>query len=459
MRSSSGSRQTHGNHHRPTTDDGLLVDNSMELLMRHSSPLLVDRSTATTPRSSVLSFLSPPERCINSNSNTSPSPLRLNRPRSNPRNRTPNRIEEDVNEEEPVERRVLERQQLLPGINNHEGRMEGRRITIRPMAGAAVGTNIAGTRIRETARAGSTATAPARSRKQGPSHRKVRRWNNDNFVNLAAEINKGGGSLAAAEALLLGSSHASKQRSILDPQQHQSKAMEKFRQDDLARVRQQFFNGELPNQLLLLQQPAVSKRDDISVMTPEERFHRIESRLRRVVVKACENSYAASQVVTIFENYLIGVHTGRDDIVRSHEEWLELLLEPPTVTRRPRKTNNRAESDNDNDDDQSELITRFLFDADSSTSGFHRLLLHGVCQFHGLKAVSSTMTVTVQDDKTKKARVLTATGVLAGTKDNNNIGLVDFITKRQSGGIGEGSGTEDQDLSEKETCKLATLQV
>ena len=98
------------------------TDNSMDLLMRHSSPLVM-----TVGRTNVASPLS--ER------NGSPSPLRLNRPRSNPRNRTPNR----ANEEEPerVERRVSQRQES----------MEGRRITIRPMAGAPVGTNMAGARV------------------------------------------------------------------------------------------------------------------------------------------------------------------------------------------------------------------------------------------------------------------------------------------------------------------------
>ena len=106
---------------RPS-DAAAATDNSMDLLMRHSSPLVM-----TAGRTNVASPLG--ER------NGSPSPLRLNRPRSNPRNRTPNR----ANEEEPerVERRVAERQET----------MEGRRITIRPMAGAAVGTNIAGTRV------------------------------------------------------------------------------------------------------------------------------------------------------------------------------------------------------------------------------------------------------------------------------------------------------------------------
>mmetsp|Transcript_12103 Transcript_12103/g.22502 ORF Transcript_12103/g.22502 Transcript_12103/m.22502 type:complete len:465 (+) Transcript_12103:74-1468(+) len=409
---------SNNNHNIVNNNDNMENESSMEeLLLRHSSPLVL------ASRSGQPGVTSP----LTTERNSSPSPLRLNRPRSNPRNRTPNRV---VDDEQPQqrprqqqvaveERRVVQRQ----AVTN-----EGRRITIRPMAGAAVGTNMAGTRIRETARAGgNTAThAPvARSRKQGPSHRKVRRWNNDNFVNLAAEISSGRGSAAAAEALLRGSANASKHRSILDPQQHESKAMTQFREDEtLSAVRQQFFEGELPNRV---PQPVSNHNnssftpEDISSLTPLQRFHRIEGRLRRILTKACENSYAASKVVNILEDYLVRVHAGKKD-KHTREEWLELLLEPPTVTSPRLKKSKDQENDT-----KATLIARFLFDADSDTGGFHRLLLHGICQFHGLHAASSTMQVVVHNNETKKARVLTATGTLYG----ENVRLVDFIMDRQ----------------------------
>jgi hypothetical protein len=256
---------------------------------------------------------------------------------------------------------------------------------------------------------------------------------------LAAEIKKGGGSLAAAEALLLGSNHiSSKHRSILDPLQHQSKAMAKFRENELSGVRQQFFNGELPHPVL--QAPVHSQKQNLSPTTPEERFYGIESRLRRVIVKACENSYAASQVVNRFEDYLIRLHSGQDDSA-AREESLDLLLESPTVTScRPGNTDESAASS---------VTATFLFDADSSTGGFHRLLLHGVCQYHGLTAVSSTRTV-----NSKKARVLTASGILKGSQDD--IGLVDLITQRQNR---SDNSHVMEDRLEKETRKLATLKV
>ena len=66
-----------------------------------------------------------------------------------------------------------------------------------------------------------------KSRKQGPSHRKIRRWNNDNFANLASEIASGRGQQKAAQALLLGQADAAKYRSIYNPNDHRPNAVSK----------------------------------------------------------------------------------------------------------------------------------------------------------------------------------------------------------------------------------------
>jgi hypothetical protein len=107
-----------------TADDGVgaTTDNPMELLMRHSSPLISIQTTGVRVTSPLA------ER------NSSPSPLHLSRPRSNPRNRTPMRYESPLNADA-----------FLPTNN------EGRRITIRPMtAGRAVGTTMAAPRVSST---------------------------------------------------------------------------------------------------------------------------------------------------------------------------------------------------------------------------------------------------------------------------------------------------------------------
>jgi hypothetical protein len=246
---------------------------------------------------------------------------------------------------------------------------------------------------------------------------------------------------------------------VYDPKQHESKSMTQFREDEsLHQIRQQFFDGELPNNTLSSsggrQQQQQQQLKEFALLSPLERFYRIDNRLRRIVVKACENSYAASKVVNTLEEYLIRVHAGKTD-KRTREEWLEFLLEPPTVTTPRRKKHNHDDVIDDESKKSVSLVARFLFDADSPTGGFHRLLLHGLCQFHGLSAASSTMTVVVQgNDEVKKARVLTATGTFYGS----DVHLVDFITSRQN----NTDGIIKKSLEKEEattTTALATLKV
>jgi hypothetical protein len=103
----------------PTIAPGNEDSMNLQALMRRSSPLV--RSPA--PPSPLLA----PETPSPLRSDTA-SPLRLTRPRSNPRNRTPMRYESPLNsdafriDEEPRPTRTT----------------GGQRITIRPLAGSAV---------------------------------------------------------------------------------------------------------------------------------------------------------------------------------------------------------------------------------------------------------------------------------------------------------------------------------
>lgn len=243
-------------------------------------------------------------------------------------------------------------------------------------------------------------------------------------------MSTGKGSAAAVEALLKGSAEASKHSSVLDYKQHESKAMKKFREDDSLRsVREKFFEGSLPCDIHSSSSSSKRKMIDSDALTPLDRFHRIETRLRRIVVKACENSYAASKVVNALEAFLIQLYSGGKD-ERSTKEWKEFLLDSPIVTA-PRCSMKKSKNGQHNQETKvtnaastshGRLIIKFFFDADSATGGFHRLLLHGVCQFHCLRATSLTTHI-----NGKKARVLAATGVFSGA----DVRLVDFITQRQ----------------------------
>ena len=176
--------------------------------------------------------------------------------------------------------------------------------------------------------------------------------------------------------------------------------------DKLHDLRDKFFAGELQEQPT---RPRDHKLVSSKPLTPEDMMNRIDDRLRRVVVKACTNSFPASQVVDNLETFLVRAYAGKKDKL-PRETWSDMLLEPPTVTERKR-------------DDM--VICKFLFDAQSSAGGFYRLLLHGLCQFHGLQATSSTVDIMIENHK--QARILTATGTLSGPK----VRLVEQVMKRQ----------------------------
>jgi hypothetical protein len=205
--------------------------------------------------------------------------------------------------------------------------------------------------------------------------------------------------------------------------------MTKFREDDaMDSLRQKFFEGELPNPFHSTKSPTTSTINDFSTLTPVDRFHQIDGRLRRILVKACVNSYAATKVVNTLEEFLIRAHSGETDNI-TRGEWLEFLLEPPTAITRDRQCSSDVTSSSSSTSSES-WITQYLFDADTSTGGFHRLLLHGVCQFHGLRPTTSSMHVMIGTE-TKKARVLTASGSL-GRSMSKKVSLAEFIANQEA---------------------------
>ena len=62
------------------------------------------------------------------------------------------------------------------------------------------------------------------------------------------------------------------------------------------------------------------------------------------------------------------------------------------------------------------MVLQFCFDNDSSTGGFHRLLLHAVAPYHGLVAVSKTASLRVvaphhgNDESERTCRLLLVMG-------------------------------------------------
>ena len=162
-------------------------------------------------------------------------------------------------------------------------------------------------------------------------------------------------------------------------------------------VREKFFAGDLPEKSQNSRSEA--NRQAKEPTTPEEMMHRIDARLRRILVKSCKNSFPASKVVDTFEVFLVRAFSGKKNKTLN-DTWDDLLIEPPTITKRK-------------GEDNTSVVVKFCFDADSPTGGFNRLLLHGLCQYHGLSAVSCSLEMMMQDNLVS-SRVLTASGRLSG---------------------------------------------
>jgi hypothetical protein len=222
---------------------------------------------------------------------------------------------------------------------------------------------------------------PATSRKQGPSHRKIRRWNNDRFQRIAHEL-KG---TKAADVLMQGEAEH-RYRTILDPDLHQSKqmtryvfylahkhneklygtsmdvGMTRFLQDKtLQSVRDRFFEGEFAT--MRTPHKVHSTPED----SPEQWMKRMDSRLRPVIIKACTNSYPATCVVKVLEEFLVQLYYKTSSKPLPLNWWHDLLVNAPELA----QVNDKR-------------VVEFRFPVDSSQGGFHRLLLHAVAQFHGL---------------------------------------------------------------------------
>jgi len=191
-------------------------------------------------------------------------------------------------------------------------------------------------------------------------------------------------------------------------------------QDDaLKSAREQFFEGAgpLPTTTATCRQRSKPKEQGPLLLSASDRLHRVDPRLRRVVVRACRNSYAAAKVVELFEECVVSVFRGDGDWVlvtpvasvadettaldgdnnNNNTWWKDLLLQSPTVD-----TNNGT----------GDYRAQFYFHPTSPTGGFHRLLLQAVCQFHGLHTVSRMVydVVQMESGSRSKARALTVTG-------------------------------------------------
>ena len=159
--------------------------------------------------------------------------------------------------------------------------------------------------------------------------------------------------------------------------------------DTMKRTREHFFEGMGPS-LSVTQPMRTVKTQTPAATTPAEMLNRLDPRLRRLVSRACRNSYAASKVVKLFEDYIASCFT-TDKMPNEDDWWCDLLLERPTVSKRH----------------DGKCTAQLFFHPTSQTDGFHRLLLHAVGQFHGLKVVLRTVDIAIGNQKEARALIVT----------------------------------------------------
>jgi hypothetical protein len=185
---------------RNSTDAALAV----AAALRRSTELLSNGSPTRTLR------ITASEKSSRDNT---PTPITLEdlsrRPRSNPRSRAPMRYESPLNSD------------ALRAVSPSPVYEEPRRNTVRPLADAVV-TVAGGMGSTRESLGGHHTPNKTRSSKQGqPSHRKIRRWNNEKFSGLAAEISASSArGVITAEILLKAQREAHLYRPIYDPKEH-----------------------------------------------------------------------------------------------------------------------------------------------------------------------------------------------------------------------------------------------
>jgi hypothetical protein len=228
----------------------------------------------------------------------------------------------------------------------------------------------------------------------------MRRWNNDSFSGIASEISKGSKRGAAtAEIFLKAQADAPLFVSVYNPEDRPESMLSKFMVSDdvqMKLLRDDFFEGAIgygspPSRSHRPTKTQTEKHQ--SKLSPEQMLSRIPERLRNVIIRACSNSASTVKIVDAYENFL--VHSFANGKAALLEDSVSAsLLESPSVVQT----------------DSGSTVARFCFDSESSAGGFHRLLLHAVCQFHSLFAVSRTIDL----DETQSSRLLTVTGTLFG---------------------------------------------
>lgn len=353
-----------------------------------------------------------------------------------------------------------------------------------------------------------------RSCKQGPGHRKVRRWNNDLFIGIAkdiscshmknpqrgarianiyaeAEMHKARYTMPYAprhrwtvfRALMEGSHvHSGSGSSSIGnhgagggvpsweeeeegdwdpPQVLKDRARFLSDPEHLARVRDRFLEGESG---AVSSGGGCGSSPSAAAVARQKRWQEelfqngawmvkwnVDKRLVSIVTRTCRGPGFTQKVVDAFEHVLVknmSVNTtgsGGDGGTNTKEDgrgippnfddvWEKVLVQKPFVTRKVVKHSTPTSSSNQESEKIGVTTVRMIFsdEEDGSRAAFHRLLLHAVCQFHGLEASSNTTS--------KGHKMLTVTGTCKGS----HLRFLDFVPFLEE---------EEEELSDPMTTK------
>lgn len=242
----------------------------------------------------------------------------------------------------------------------------------------------------------------ARSDKQRPSRRKLRRWGNDKFIGIAAELSKAG-HVNIAEEFSRGEAETSLYIHANDPRCYRSVFADMLSDEtgELNDIKRVFVNGHVASSSFRNNAPGNGGRSRRKIsMNGDENFNLLDPRLKRIVERmvTTKASSFATQLVNSYESYLQSIFCfkkeGETKLFNSY------LICPPCALFR----------------ENGVIDVRFSFESNSPYGGINRLLLHAICQFHGLVSTSNTI---------KGKRILYVSGSFFG----ENLSLTHFAKR------------------------------
>lgn len=376
-----------------------------------------------------------------------------NRPRSNPRNRTPmkntNIVLGPVNRTSIATEEAASASRSSSAGRNSRPSSASRNRTFTPQqqhqqqhprvmlgTGLPVGTILGTTALsalHEHRLEHRDGAPQAKSNKQGPGHRKVRRWNNDKFIGISADISHHNPLRGAKIANIYAEAEMNKwqytmpnvprnNRTIfgtllagnISEMNSDGHCKVKLNSAQLQNIRERFVEGEIGvvrDSMSHVAMQRLKRREEQKYKSGRRMLkENIDTRLLDVIVRACQASTFSKAVVSAFERLIVGYMSNdhRSSVPGYKMDsdiniWNEILVQKPFITHKT-------------DDVGGGLTLRLLFDENESKGAFNRLLLHAVTQFHGLETTSNS---------TSKGRVLTVTGTCKGSQFK----LLDYIVE------------------------------